>query len=494
MSRRGDPETVRLVVEKMIYGGYGLGHDKNGRVILVKKSVPNDVLEIDIIKTQKTFVEGAIKEIKQPGANRITPPCPHFGWCGGCDYQCLSYENQLKIKEEIFAETLERQGIELKPEPILAADGHLGDKRSANLTEALSGKGVQYRNNNRFFFIRTENGIELGRHNFLTKTPAPIKECFLQSDKLNLILRKLRQYFSENDIDNNLLWQLKVREGVKTGEILVEIITTNHELPNKEEMVTAIKKVANVKSIYHTVAQNKSLLTLWRRLIFGSPVIYDKIGKFTFQISPESFFQVNTLGAETLYDVVKQYADLKPNQTVLDLYCGTGTIGIYLSTLAKQVIGIESVPETILDAKANARINHIPNCQFICFDVEKYLHGLSSSGLLASRSLNEVRTRESRNLQPNFLDPGSHATGRDGNKKVDVIVLDPPRAGLSPNIIDSISETNFEKLIYISCDPPTFARDIVRFKEKGVVLVKVQPVDMFPQTHHIECVGLLTSE
>jgi 23S rRNA (uracil1939-C5)-methyltransferase len=192
----GSLNYMKLQIEKLVYGGSGLGHDESGRAVFVKKVTPQDNLEVEIEIQKKTYAEGTIKKIIKPGPERVLAPCPHFDWCGGCDYQCLSYENQLKIKEEIFAETLKRQGITIKPEPILKTpQTHLGPRSIGAFTPE---EGLRYRNNNRFFFIQTDKGIEFGRHNFLTQKPAPVGECLLQSDKLNLILGTLRDFLNSH--------------------------------------------------------------------------------------------------------------------------------------------------------------------------------------------------------------------------------------------------------------------------------------------------------
>ena len=233
---------------------------------------------------------------------------------------------------------------------------------------------------------------------------------------------------------------------------MVEIITPNNDLPGEEEIVKTLKTINGIKSIYHTITPGKSLLNLRRRLIFGFPVIYEKIGSFTFQISPESFFQTNSFGVKNLYDTIKQIANIKMGENLLDLYCGTGSIGIYLSTLAKKVVGVDVVPEAIRDAKDNAKINKIQNAEFICLDANK---------------LDIFKYK-------NF-----------------VIIVDPPRAGLKKELIPEIAKLDFKRLIYISCNPATFARDLKEFEKRGVIAKKIQPIDMFPQTHHIECVCLL---
>ncbi len=432
---------MKLKIEKLIFEGFGLGCNEKGKSVFVRKAVPDDELDVKVIKEKKNFSEAVISEVIKPSPARIKPICPYFDQCGGCEHMNISYEDQLKFKEEIFKETLSRQGIETKIEPIIAG----------------STEEYFYRNSIRFFFVKNGNKISFARHNYIyNEGYVHVKNCYLQSETANQILEKLREHINENIDDKSLFWQLKIREGKFTGEFMVEIITSGEHLAGEKGIIEVLKNITGIKSIYHTIAPNKSLKNMKRRLIFGSPIIFEKIGKYRFQISPESFFQTNSMGVHTLYEKIKEFAGVKSGEIILDLYCGTGTIGIYLSTIAKKITGVEIVPEAVRDAKDNAKINNIHNCEFICGDAETYLKSLKTI-----------------NFQPL------------------TIIVDPPRAGLSKELINKLSTINCKQIIYTSCNPATFARDVKIFKELGKKLVKVQPIDMFPQTHHIECVGVI---
>jgi len=442
---------MKLKIEKLIFEGFGLGHSDDGRTIFVRKSVPGDELDVKIIKEKKNFAEAEIQEILSPSPIRIEPVCPYFDKCGGCEHMNISYKNQLAQKDKVFREIFGRAKINKMPLPIIPG----------------SNSEFFYRNSIRFFFIEKNGQIDFARHNYLyEKGLVNVEKCYLQSETCNEILSRLKKYINNNVENKKSLWQLKIREGKFTGEFMIEIITHTEELPGEQGIVKELKNIPSVKSIYHVIAPGKSLRQMHRRLLFGSPIIFEKIGKYKFQISPESFFQTNSLGVHTLYEKIKEYSGVKFGDTVLDLYCGTGTIGIYLSTLAKKVIGVEVVPEAIRDAKDNARINHISNCEFICADANEYCDLLKT------------------NNPPKGDLPS-------GDQKLTTIILDPPRAGIPKNVIFNICRLDFEILIYVSCNPATFARDIKIFEESGLILKKVQPIDMFPQTHHIECVGLL---
>lgn len=440
---------MKIKIEKLIFGGAGLGclddgkpfDNAHGKPVFVKKTVPGDEIDIKITKDKKSYSEAVINKIIVPSPKRIIPQCKYFDRCGGCDHQNISYIDQLKFKQEIFEEVLKRAGVQIKSESIIAG----------------SDASLYYRNSIRFFFLHKENGdIAFARKDYQNFNQLiEIDACLLQSETTNQILLDLKKRINKNVKDKKSFWQLKIRQGKMTSEFMVEIITTFEELPNKEGIVKTLKNIKGIKSIYHTIAPGKSLVKLRRHLIYGSGIIFEKVGPYKFQISPESFFQTNSLGIKTLYDQIKKYADIKVGDSVLDLYCGTGTIGIYLSTLAKEVVGVESVPEAIRDACDNAKINKINNIKSICNDVSK---------------LNNLAIQQ-------FSNP--------------IIILDPPRAGLDKNVIQKLSKLDFKRLIYVSCDPSTFARDIKLFENYGLKLTKVQPIDMFPQTHHLECIGVI---
>jgi 23S rRNA (uracil1939-C5)-methyltransferase len=363
--------------------------------------------------------------------------------CGGCDHMNISYNNQLKYKDMVLKEVLNRADIDTKALNIIPG----------------SIEPYHYRNNIRFFFklnhfsLNTENKVYLARQNANNqKGLVNVGSCLLQSITANKLMAELKNCINDKIENKSNFWQLKIREGKKTGDLMLEIITSSHDLPGEKEIVKTMKNIRGVKSIYHTIAPGKSLINVKRRLIFGSPVIYEKIGKFKFQISPESFFQTNSEGAESLYKIIKEFAEIEIGDEIVDLFCGTGSIGIYLSTLAKKVVGIEVVPEAIRDAKDNAKINKINNIEFICADANK--------------------------IKPIDL----------SNK---IIIVDPPRAGLKKELIKTISDSGFKRLIYVSCNPATFVRDLKLFETNKITAEKIQPIDMFPQTHHIEVVSRL---
>lgn len=429
-----------MKIDKIIYEGYGLGRDENGRPIFVSKSVPDDEVNVEIIRDKKSYSYGVIDKIIKASPKRVKSKCSNFEICGGCEHQNIFYNDQLKIKQDIFQEMLDRAKINVKAKNIIPGSNH----------------PFYYRNSIRFFFLLDDNNnISFARHHYYKKELIPISKCFLQSEISNKILGALKEYINKNVLYKSSFWQLKIREGKLTGEIMIELITTSEDLPNKEGIVNCLKLFPSVKSIYQTVAPSKSLKKLKRKLIFGSPIIFEKVGKYRFQISPESFFQTNSLGAKTLYDQIKMFSEINPGESILDLYCGTGTISIYLSAMARKVVGVDAVQKAINDARDNAKLNHISNCTFICKDALEFL--------------------------------------KSNQFKYDLIIVDPPRAGLDKKSIKLLSNIDHKRLIYASCNPATFARDVKLLEQNNIILKKVQPIDNFPQTHHIESVALFTN-
>ncbi|MFA5158430.1 MAG: 23S rRNA (uracil(1939)-C(5))-methyltransferase RlmD [Patescibacteria group bacterium] len=429
---------MKVEIEKMGFAGSGIGHLPDGRIVFIKKTVPGDIVEIELLDDKKDFAFGKVNKLIKPSDDRIEPDCPYFYSCGGCEHQNIPYCKQLEIKQSLIDESLRRNGIEANAEKIIPG----------------SSKLFFYRNSIRFMFdLDSNNQLKIARHAYPDdRKLVQVDKCLLQSETSNLIAKTIIDFVNANVSSKKSFWQLKIREGKKTTEFMIEIITSSHDLTGEKGIIENLKSIEGVKSIYHTIAPAKSLLNLKRRLIFGSPVVYEKIGRYTFQISPESFFQTNSEGVKTLYDKIKEFANIEIGDEIIDLYCGTGSIGIYLSTLAKKVIGIEVVPAAIRDANDNARINKIKNIEFICSNINS----------LAIQQYNNC-----------------------------IIIVDPPRAGLSKELIQKLSDVKWKRLIYVSCNPATFARDLRLFMEKGIIATKIQPIDMFPQTHHTELVAEL---
>jgi len=430
---------MKLTIEKLVFEGKGLSRSNNGQVIFTKKSVPGDELEISPVNEKKSFSDGKIDKIVTASPFRIKAKCPHFEVCGGCDHQNIALKDQLRFKDDIFHEVLTRAKVETKILPIISgSDTEFG-----------------YRNTMRFFLTLDKEGkLSLAMHDAADyRRLIEIDHCDLISEKANLVLNSLVDFLNKNVENTSSFSQIKIREGINTDSIMLELFTSSEFLPNKDKIIDFVGTLPDIKSFYHSTIRNDNIDQARRKLLGGSAIIFEKTGKYSFQISPESFFQTNSFAMENLYDVIKEMAEIKMGESVLDLFCGAGTIGIYLSMFAKKTTGIDIVQSAINDANANAKINKVINCEFICDSADHFL----------------LRNKA----------------------EFDKIIVDPPRTGLTSYAVEMISKMKFRKLIYISCNPATFARDVKLFETFGLKLKKVQPVDMFPQTYHIECVGVI---
>jgi 23S rRNA (uracil1939-C5)-methyltransferase len=438
----------------------------DGKVIFVEGAVPGDVADILLTKNKKDWAEGRVKKIQSFSPERVAPFCIHFGICGGCKWQMLPYEKQLQYKEQEVRDVIKRIG-KLADVPVLPILG--------------SEKTIHYRNKLEFTFSNkkylTEKeltllgkdewpGGALGYHvPKLYDKIIEISECWLMDDVNNIIRNGLRDFAEQN---NYSYYDIKEHKGFlrnlvirncTTGELMVNLVFGNEDKKEIEKIAQfLLQKVPAITTLVYTINQkwNDSLNDLEPVVFSGKGFVIEKLGEFNFKISPKSFFQTNTGQAEVLYNVVKDFTSLTGNETVYDLYCGTGSIGIFLSKKAKQIIGVDVVEEAIRDAKENAALNTINSASFYAGDVIEICN-----------------------------DDFFNAHG-----KADVVIVDPPRAGLHPKLIGKLLKIAAEKMVYVSCNVATQARDLQLLSEKYRV-EKIQPVDMFPHTHHIESVASL---
>ena len=436
----------------------------DGKVIFISGAVPGDVADVLLVKNKKDWAEGRVIKIKEPSKERVGPFCKHFGVCGGCKWQMLPYTKQLQYKQQEAEQNLRRIGKIDLPEilPIIGADDT-----------------VQYRNKLEFTFsnkryllpeeIESENPVQgnaLGFHvpRIFDKV-IDIEECYLMDDINNKVRNCIRSYAKENDFSfynirehtgwlRNIIIRLST-----TGELMVNICLNHDEETNREKLFThLLKEVPEITTLLYTINPkwNDSIYDLVPQVYFGSGYINEILGAFKFKISPKSFFQTNTRQAEKLYTVTRDFAALTGKEIVYDLYCGTGSIGIFLSKGAKKIIGVEVIEDAIEDAKENAALNNIAHADFFAGDVIKICN-----------------------------DDFFALHGRP-----DVIITDPPRAGMHEKLVNKLLEIAASKIVYVSCNTATQARDLGLLSEKYTI-EKIQPVDMFPHTHHIECVALL---
>ena len=449
----------KLLVEDYAAEGKSLARVE-GKVIFIEKVVPGDVVDVLLLKNKKDWAEGVPLQIHSFSADRVVPFCSHFGVCGGCQWQMLPYEKQLQYKHRQVEETLKRIGkVELPPfQPILGAaetryyrnkiEYTFGNKRYL-LKEELADESISGQQNVAGFHVKG-----------LFDKVVDIETCYLQAEPTNAIRLAVKEFAIANDwpfydIRNHVgfLRTMQVRL-CTTGELMVNIVVgENDEQKIKLLMAHIQEQFPAISTLLYTVNTkwNDSLYDLEPVVYHGKGYAIEKLEDYQFKIGPKSFFQTNSKQAEQLYKVTREFAELTGNETVYDLYCGTGSIGIFVSSQAKKIIGVEMIAAAIEDAKENAALNNISSTQFFAGDVID----ICNDDFFAAHG------------------------------KPDVIITDPPRAGMHEKLVRKILDIAAPTVVYVSCNPATQARDLNILDEKYEV-TKVQPVDMFPHTHHIE--------
>lgn len=460
-----------IVLEDLAVTAYAAGGKSiaklDGKVVFIEGAVPGDQVDVRLLKNKKDWAEGKVLRFRKYSDERVTPFCQHFGVCGGCKWQMLPYDKQLQYKEEEVAAQMKRIGKIDLPDmmPIVGA-----------------GETKYYRNKLEYTFSSkkyyTEEEIaalpmSADGPRGLPSIPAfgfhvpgsfdkviDIHECFLQSDPSNAIRNELRAYalaqgYTFYDIRNHvgLLRNLMIRL-CTTGDLMINLVFGEEDHDAQLDLLNFLKQqFPSITSLYYTVNKkfNDSLYDQSPILFSGNPYAIEMLGGLKFKVGPKSFFQTNTKQAERLYQITKDFANLTGTETVYDLYCGTGSIGLFLCDKAKKIIGVEVIEEAVQDANDNALLNHISNAQFFAGDVA------------------EVCTDEF------FLTHG----------KPEVIILDPPRAGMHEKLVRQVLQMESPLVVYVSCNPATQARDLQLLSEKYDVTA-ICPVDMFPHTHHIE--------
>jgi len=438
----------------------------DGKVIFISGAVPGDTADILLTKNKKDWAEARALRITSPAPDRVIPFCKHFGICGGCKWQMLPYEKQLQYKQQEAEQNLKRIGKVEVPEimPIIGCEN-----------------SIHYRNKLEFTFSnkRFLTSDEIGSADVVAQQDAlgfhvprifdkviDIFECYLMDDVNNNIRNSIRDFakqqgFAFYDIKEHTGWLRNIIVRLcSTGELMVNICLNHEDEANRILLLDhVLQSVPSVTTLLYTINPkwNDSIYDLTPQVYSGKGYVTEKLEGFEFIISPKSFFQTNTKQAEKLYSVTRYFAGLTGNEIVYDLYCGTGSIGIFVSKLAKKVIGVEVIEDAIEDAKKNAALNNIEHAHFFAGDVIKI-------------------------CDDHFFDK---------HGRPDVIITDPPRVGMHEKLVIKLLEIAAPKIVYVSCNTATQARDINLLSEKYKV-EKVQPVDMFPHTHHIECVVLLT--
>lgn len=444
-------QEMEITITGLGSAGEGVGRFKD-IAVFVPGALPGEKVRATAAFIKKSFIVGKLQEIITASPDRVAPVCPVYEACGGCQLQHLSYEAELKEKREQVKAALERIG-------------HLRDVKVAPTIG--SDQPLYYRNKMQFPVAGGKGRLQIGCFALNTHHVIDVTDCCIQKKKNNTIAAVVRQWMKQfkitpydEDKGTGMIRHIMGRVGVHTGEIMVCLVTARENVPHLKELVQMLKaEIPGVKSVVQNVNKRSTNVILGEktRLIAGSPTIKDKIGPLKFNISAQSFFQVNSEQAEKLYNTALDFADLKGKETVVDLYCGTGTITLFMAQKAKQALGIEIVPSAIQDAKKNAQANHIENADFLLGDAAVEMPKLAAGGL-----------------------------------RPDVVILDPPRAGCEERVLAAIVKVKPERVVYVSCNPATLARDLAYLHEHGFTIDKVQPCDMFSRTHHVETVVLLT--
>lgn len=444
-------EIYKIIINDVSSDGNGVGNI-DGFVVFVPGTVTGDEAEILIVKVQKSYAYGKVVNIIKPSEFRQDALCTVFGKCGGCSLMHIKYDYQLKIKRTIINNALKRiGGVEREVDEMIGGDSQFRyrNKMIFPVGEDLKGNTVC--------------GFYRGRSHDII----PLEDCYLGDECNAQIIGAVKEYMKECSVKayseqnhSGLIRKIFTRTGAVSGEIMVVISANADMIPEKDRLVEKLLKVSKkIVSIILNINKKRTNFVLGdkNKVLFGKNTITDTLCGIEYEISPHSFYQINHEQTEKLYNKALEYAEIDENDFVMDIYCGIGTISLSASKKAKRVIGVEIVPQAIEDAKKNAKKNHIENAEFICADAAQ--------------------------LVPKLIEKGI---------KPDVVILDPPRKGSDNKTLISIASVNPDRIVYISCNPATLARDCSLLKEHGYEVRKVCGVDMFANTNHVECVVLMS--
>jgi 23S rRNA (uracil1939-C5)-methyltransferase len=443
-------EELELKIDSLAYGGNGVAR-LNGFVVFVRRGLPGDTVRARVTKVKRNHAEALATEVLVPGPERVEAPCAHYPACGGCRFQDLGYEAQVRAKEEQVADALRRIGgiADAPLEPIVPA-----------------ASVFHYRNKLEYSFTQYEDGPTLGFHKAgRWDEVLEVEKCWLTTDLGNAIRNTVREWAREEgleaydqDAQRGYLRHLVVREGRNTGQALVVLVTAPGERFESGYLVERLRAFPEVRSVHWAINDTPAEATnLPTRLLWGEDSIEEELCGLRFRVSPNAFLQTNTEMAERLYGLAREYAGLSGTQTVWDLYCGIGTIGLTLASDALTVWGIEVSEESVARALENADLNRITNAAFFAGNV--------------GQAVEELLERSG---------------------PPDVVVVDPPRAGLAGKALRRLGGIGAPRVVYVSCNPTTLASDVKVLRDEwDYELLRAQPVDMFPHTPHVECVALL---
>ena len=439
---------IELYIDGMTADGSGVGH-YDGQAVFVRNTAIGDSVNVHIIKAKKTYAVGKLINIVTASPDRVQSDCPVSETCGGCCYRHISYEAELKIKQQKVADAFSRIG-------------HLDVKLDRIIGSKING----YRNKAQYPVGIGKPEPVIGFYAFNSHRIIPCRHCLLQpamfEDILNIIdkwIRKNRITIFDEETGTGLLRHVYIRQAHATGEIMVCLVINGDSIPKCNELVNALLTGSDaIKTVLLNINKENTNVILGDKckMLYGDGYIEDVLLGKRFRISPLSFYQVNSEQCEKLYSKAAEFANLTGDEFVLDLYCGAGTIGLTMADRIRKLMGVEIIPQAVEDAKYNASLNGISNAEFFCGDAAAVAEKLKNDGI-----------------------------------RPDVIFIDPPRKGMDDGLVETVVSMAPEKLVYISCDPATLARDAALFAENGYVVKKAVPVDLFPRTAHVEACCLL---
>lgn len=420
----------------------GLGVVKvEGIPFFIRQILIGEEIEFIATKLKKTYGYGKVLQIINKAKNRQEPACPHYGKCGGCQLQHMNMEEQLLFKQNLVKNNMQRIAkLDVEVKPTLGCSEVFHYRNKAQIP------------------MQIRQQVKMGFYRFYSNDIIDMNTCMIQSDMINQIMLYVKQLMSTYDFAD-VFKHLLIKHAFATDEVMVVFVAKKEKIQYLDEVVkSVVDQFENIKSVILNINNREDNVILGEKeiILFGKEKITDKLGDLQFDISSKSFYQVNPSQTLHLYRSALEQAQINKEDTVIDLYCGVGTISLFLAKQAKKVIGIEIVEEAIEDAKRNAVNNKIDNVEFVCSDAAAYAKKLATE-----------------------------------NKNVDVIVVDPPRKGCDAQTLKSIVTMQPQSIVYISCNPSTLARDMQILAQDGYIAKSVQPVDMFPNTHHVECVCVL---
>ncbi len=442
-------DEIELYIESFTSEGSGIGHF-DGMAVFVGGAAAGDTVKAHIIKVKKSYAVGKAVKIIKGSADRILPDCEAFPSCGGCSFRHISYDAELKMKKQRVEDAFSRLAkIEVKAEEIIGADSSDEYRNKAEYPVSFDGERLKIG----FYAARSHRIIDCAN-------------CRLQPPVFAEIVNIIRTWIAENGISiydaekhKGLIRHIYLRQGAVTKEIMACLVINGNTLPKTDRLLEKLLTVPDIKSVVININRDKTNVILGdvSKTVWGEDYIYDILCGVKIRLSPTSFYQVNHAQAEKLYSKAAEFAGLQSDETVLDMYCGAGTIGLSMAKRAKKIIGVEIIPEAVEDAKFNAELNGVNNAEYYNMDAAKASLMLKEKGVSAQ-----------------------------------VVILDPPRKGCDADLIKTVSGMSPERVVYVSCDPSTLARDCAVFKEYGYGVKRLAAVDMFPRTTHVETVVLMS--